>query len=159
MAIMKEWRCEAHGEFENTTGKCPGGCDKSLVAQEFRTAPRIRRSGAMKFVDDQLKGIAADHGLSDMRNDGKGGLSVMAMENRRRQLAAAKAMDANPQDPRKVGGWVDVPHAKPGFSRSGDKSPVISGADFGTRHSSDLKLGEGSLPPLKPMIVARTRDT
>jgi hypothetical protein len=156
MPIEKEWTCAGHGPFENASGKCPVCKNKLLVTREIRTAPAFRRSGNMRWVDRQLKEIAAENGLTDMRNDGKAGLSVMDMELRKRQLAAAKAADASPNDPRKVGGWVKVPHAPAGFSRTGAQAPTVSGATFGTPHSFGFQPGPGTVPQPKPMIVAKS---
>ena len=55
MAVMKEWSCLEHGEFERTHPICPAhGCKSKFVTQEFRTAPMIR-SGAMKRFDAGIK--------------------------------------------------------------------------------------------------------
>jgi len=42
MAVIKEFRCFDHGEFEASHAICPHpGCDSRAVFREFRTAPTI----------------------------------------------------------------------------------------------------------------------
>jgi hypothetical protein len=42
MAVIKEFRCFDHGEFEASHAICPHpGCDSKAVFREFRTAPTI----------------------------------------------------------------------------------------------------------------------
>lgn len=42
MAVIKEFRCFDHGEFEASHPICPHrGCDSKAVLREFRTAPTI----------------------------------------------------------------------------------------------------------------------
>lgn len=160
MPIVKEWRCAAHGEFENSTGKCPSGCPRSMVVQEIRTPPAYRRPGKMAWIDRQMQGIAADAGLTDMKSDGKAGVSVLANEMRRKELAGQAQQ-------KKTGGkplfptWLDVPHAAPGFSRQKDaKVPTINAGQFGTNTGKDIlgdipNLSAPQLPPLRPNIVKR----
>lgn len=104
MARILELRCSAHGPFENDEKKCLWGCPNSWVTQEFRTPPNIR-SGGTKFVDHQLRGLAQDYGLSDIKND-KDGTSVMQ--------SIKKGEDFRPK-------FVEIPHAAPGWSQRGDK--------------------------------------
>ena len=55
MAVIKEWACLEHGEFDSTHPICPAsGCDSRAVKQEFRTAPTIR-SGMMKRFDQGIR--------------------------------------------------------------------------------------------------------
>lgn len=55
MAVMKEWNCLEHGEFESTHAICPAsGCESRAVKQEFRTPPTIR-SGTMKRFDAGIR--------------------------------------------------------------------------------------------------------
>lgn len=144
MPIMKEWRCRGHGPFENATGKCPGGCSKSLVTREFRTAPSLRRSGTMKFIDQQLVGIAKDNGLTDLRHGGEG-TSV---------LETMKPLSDHVR-PR----WGDVPHAKPGFSREeGGKPMTVNAATFGTKPSAISQHYNTPPPPPHPIFVGKPRD-
>lgn len=65
MAVTKEWRCLAHGEFDGAEGVCPRGC--TTVVREFRTAP-AGRSAKTKTSDQALERLAKRFGLSDMTN-------------------------------------------------------------------------------------------
>jgi hypothetical protein len=65
MAVVKEWRCLAHGAFDSSQGVCPSGC--STVIREFRTAPGTRSAGT-KASDAALERLADKYGLSDMSN-------------------------------------------------------------------------------------------
>lgn len=107
MAIVKEWRCEAHGEFENANGKCPGGCPSDWVHREFRTAPAAR-SAVMGHTDRELRNLANDYGLSDIKND-KDGSSVM-------QSLKRPEGDIKPK-------WGDISKtwSPPGWSQRGEK--------------------------------------
>lgn len=67
MAIIKEYRCLAHGPFDSADGVCPSGC--TTVVREFRTAPG-GRSARTKGIDKTLEGMAARFGLTDMSNSG-----------------------------------------------------------------------------------------
>jgi hypothetical protein len=50
MAVIKEFVCIEHGEFESTHAICPGsGCDSRHVKQEFRTPVTIRSSTMKRF--------------------------------------------------------------------------------------------------------------
>ena len=153
MAIVKEWRCRAHGDFENASGKCPSGCPKSFVVQEIRTAPAYRRPGKMRWVDNQMRGIARDAGLTDMRSDGKAGISVLAADQRRKQVAAENQSRRDGSDVKTYPHWVDVKHAAPGFSQRKEQAPVVSNATFGTRHANAVPYGK--IPAPRPMFVKR----
>lgn len=72
---LREYFCKAHGEFEAYAPTCPAGCPASFVKQEIRTAPAIR-SGSTKHTDTTIRNLAADYGLTDVKNDKEGG-SVM----------------------------------------------------------------------------------
>jgi hypothetical protein len=153
MSVVKEYRCDFHGEFDSTTGRCPSGCKKEFIHREFRTPPNYRRPGKMAWTDRQMREIAAENGLTDMRSDGKAGVSVLADAQRRKQLAAeAKA--------KKEGGrqltphWVEVPHAKPGFGRiPGAEVPKVDGSMFGVKHANHVAWDK--IPPPRPHFVKR----
>ena len=153
MPIIKEWRCLAHGAFENATGKCKRGCPQDWITREIRTAPSYRRSGRMRFVDEQLKGIASDHGMTDLSNDPKSNESVLQRMLSKKRL---QSQDVMPH-------WVEVPHAKPGFSQEGSAAvPTVNGAQFGTVTGRDI-LGDIPKPPVsfpkpRPIYVGKSKD-
>lgn len=135
MAILKEWRCVAHGIFENTSGRCKSGCPQAFVKQEIRTAPAYRRPN-MGRIDSTLRMIAHDHGLTDLKNDPKANISVL------QALQKTKDVDK----PR----WMSIPHAKPGFSQTGDKAPVFDGKAMGFLPSAATGVNP---PPIRTKIV------
>ena len=69
--VIKEWRCLAHGHFEAVEpAVCPkGGC--TTVERIFLTAPSIKNDNT-KRADANLRQIALDFGLSDMRSAREG---------------------------------------------------------------------------------------
>lgn len=158
MAIVKEFYCRAHGEFESTTGRCPSGCAASIVQREIRTAPAYRRSGTLKFIDQQLSLIAAENGLSDMRVDPRDGNSVMDREMRRRELEKqAFEKKTGAQLPRLH--WADVKHAEAGFSRNPKIAvPKVDASAFGTKPSAAADFYKSPPPPPRPIFVGKPRD-
>jgi hypothetical protein len=79
MAVLKEFRCLAHGPFDGTEAVCPHGCE--TVLREFRTAPGTR-SHKTKFSDKALERLANRFGLTDMSNrNGSVGNSRTHQEN------------------------------------------------------------------------------
>jgi hypothetical protein len=129
MAVLKEYRCAAHGEFEASKPKCPHGCSTRFVSQEFRTAPAMKSQGT-KRVDRELQNLATDYRMSDIRN-GPNGESVMETLRKKPQAAPM---------------WGDVQHAAPGFSQRGDAATFSPG-------SIGVQGGNG-LAGVKPMLHA-----
>lgn len=145
--IIKEWRCAAHGAFEGPAPDCGAGCPASFIEREFRTAPSIK-SGGTKFVDAQLRGLAADYKLPDIKND-KDGSSVME--------SIRKGEDFSPK-------FVDIPHPEPGWTRRGEKPHAVSPSPYlmGQKGENALQnyaqneAGKrGALGPPKPAFVNR----
>lgn len=122
MAVLKEFRCKAHGAFEefvkaDETPKCPKGCSSRFVVREFRTAPAIR-GAATGRLDGLQKELAHDFGLPDLKVGRDDGKSVM--ENLR------SGTDFSTR-------WVDVP----GKQASGTPTPV-SAQNFGMMDGNAL---------------------
>lgn len=71
---LYDFVCLAHGKFEKlcssseATPKCPHGCSSKMV-QRMVSAPNIGTSRT-RNIDATLRGLAQDHGLSDMNNHG-----------------------------------------------------------------------------------------
>ena len=72
MAVLKDYRCLAHGTFESREAKCPHGCT-TVVATWTGKAPG-GRSEKTKASDRALNHLASRYGLTDMSN--RGGESV-----------------------------------------------------------------------------------
>lgn len=153
-----EMVCAAHGPYESEAKSCPYGCVSQWQRQEIRTAPAYRRSGSMRFVDQQLAAIAAENGLSDMRVDPRDGNSVMDRELRRRELARrSDEKRTGAKIPRQH--WAEVPHAAPGFSRDPKVSvPTVNAARFGTKVSAAADFYKNPPPPPHPIIVGTPKD-
>ena len=122
MAVLKEFRCKAHGAFEefvknDETPGCPKGCSPRFVVREIRTAPAIR-GVATGRMDNLQKELAHDFGLSDMKAGRDDGKSVM--ENLR------SGTDFSTR-------WVDVP----GKSAAG-KPSTVSAQNFGMMDGNAL---------------------
>lgn len=117
MAVIREWKCAAHGEFENEDGRCPDGCPKRFVVQEFRT-PAAIHDGTTAYTDATLRGLADSVGLTDMSN--RNG-SVM---NSQKPNPQNRGLDFAPK-------WVDIPHASPGWSQREERSPVVTPQEIG----------------------------
>ena len=109
MAVLKEYRCAAHGEFEAFEPVCPYGCSPKFVKREIRTAPAIRHTGT-RNTDNLTQQLANDFQLSDLST--KDGDSVM-VNMRKRQWANAQVPSS----------WASVPHNEPGWSQR-DEAPV-----------------------------------
>lgn len=66
MAIKKEWRCLAHGDFESTKPVCPFGCN--TVTRVHITPPSISTSGRTQNIDRTLEGLAGQFNMTDISN-------------------------------------------------------------------------------------------
>lgn len=130
--VVKEWKCEAHGEFDGPEKHCVDCGHGDFVVQEIRTAPAFRRKN-MKVIDETFRMIADDHGLTDLKNDVKSGESVLQRMQKLPQY----------EKPR----WGEVPHAQPGFSTDENISvPKIKAADLGFTETTAGKL---KMPPMR----------
>jgi hypothetical protein len=67
MAVLRDYQCLAHGNFEGFEAKCPYGCSDSFIKMIFLKPPGYH-SDRTKGIDSTLKGLASDFGLTDMNN-------------------------------------------------------------------------------------------
>ena len=133
--IVLEWRCAAHGEFSNSTGKCPSGCSKRFVVQEIRTAPAIRHGETGK-VDGTVASLAQSYGMSDIPTVRDGESVMQAM---RRQPTHAPH-------------WGQVDHAAPGWSQRGEQAKTVSPAAYGTASENRIAEIQPTLKGPTPII-------
>lgn len=143
--VTKEWRCAAHGCFEGPEPDCGAGCPPEFIRQEIRTPPSIK-SGGTKFVDAQLRGLAQDYKLRDIKND-KDGTSVME--------SIRKGEDFSPK-------FIDIPHPEPGWTQRGEKAKSVSpspylmgrpGENALDNYAKNEAARRGPLGPPKPAFV------
>lgn len=84
MAIKREFRCLAHGNFESDSEspECPHGCD--TVERIFLTPPGLA-SARTANIDRTLDSLARSHGMTDISNRGgraaKGQSAAQARQN------------------------------------------------------------------------------
>lgn len=74
MAVLKDYRCLAHGTFESREAVCPHGCTTVMAVWNGK-APG-GRSEKTKASDRAIQHLANRYGLTDMSN--RGGESVGA---------------------------------------------------------------------------------
>lgn len=68
MAVVKEYVCLAHGDFDATEPVCPHGCSgQFMVERVFRTAPMIQ-SGGYARMNATFDSLAREQGLTNMNN-------------------------------------------------------------------------------------------
>lgn len=72
MAVLKEFKCAQHGDFEGTHPICPAlGCISENVERVFRTPVGISQ-GKYKRFDAGLRRTAEGMGISDFRTGKEG---------------------------------------------------------------------------------------
>ena len=68
--ILRDYKCQEHGFFEGYEAVCPEGCT-DYVLQVFLQAPGFK-SDKSKSADKQLKQLANDFGMSDIKSTREG---------------------------------------------------------------------------------------
>ena len=135
MAIIKEYQCAAHGDFEATSALCPHGCGEGMVERVYRTPVGIQTQG-FRNMNATLQDVAREQGMSDMNQRGGDGMLRTDWRARRRIADATEMIAYNG---REVGSmFKDV---KTRFSTS---SKPVSAADVVNR-SADTRSNGGGL--------------
>jgi hypothetical protein len=117
MAILREFRCLAHGPFEAFEPECPHGCSARFVAQEIRTAPGLK-SAATKVADREIGNLAKSYGMTNIPTS-RDGESVMDAVRRGKQMAPT---------------WGEVEHNAPGWSqREGETAKTFNPQAIGAQ--------------------------
>lgn len=144
MSINKEWRCAAHGPFENNTGACPYGCTIG-IERRFYTPVGISTGGRTKAIDNTLAGIAEAYGLSDMNNHG--GTTAARIPSPQEKMVQAHNEEIRKRFPSP---WGMLPSAKQGGA-------VAAMQEYGNPAPVDMKsLTESA--PRKAVIGKRSPD-
>jgi hypothetical protein len=74
--IIKEFRCEKHGDFESSHAICPAlGCRSEKVERVFLTAPNIKSEFVTRH-EQGIKKLAASYGQSDFKTAREGESSM-----------------------------------------------------------------------------------
>jgi len=68
MAVLHDYVCFAHGEFESRTGKCPHGCGEGMTKVLFKKSPGISTSGKTQFIDKKMNDLARQFGDTAMND-------------------------------------------------------------------------------------------
>ena len=95
MAIVKEWVCYAHGDFDapsledGSPPPCPHGCGSGMVERVFRTAPALQSAG-YRGINATFESLAREHGLTDMNNSGRDGMRRADYATHRRLNSATE---------------------------------------------------------------------
>jgi hypothetical protein len=161
VAVLHDWRCAAHGEFEafgstEDPPKCPKGCSKHFVRLIFKKPPGIKSNGT-KVADASLRALAADFGLTNIGSNG--GESV------RDYVRRGQSMDPNTKEMNFAPLWHGVPHAAPGFSQQTnpnvptvDPSAALGGSTVQGENAVSRTFGQSeegritSIPAPRPVI-------
>ena len=92
MAVIKEWVCMAHGDFDGPDAVCPSGCmGTGMIQRAFRTAPAIQSAG-YRSVNASMASLAAEHGLSDMATVRPGEARTRVTYEQRRRTSQQSEM-------------------------------------------------------------------
>lgn len=71
MAVLKDYCCPKHGEFESREAKCPmKGCETDVYVL-FKKAPSFK-SDKTKSTDKNLKQLAIDYDMTDIKSTREG---------------------------------------------------------------------------------------
>lgn len=92
MAVMKEWVCMAHGDFDSTDEKCPQGCEGAgMIQRVHRTVPAIQSAG-YRSINRSFESLAVQHRLTDIRTTRTGEAHTRVNYEQRRRTAQSMEM-------------------------------------------------------------------
>ena len=173
MAIIKEYRCLAHGDFDSPSlddgspPGCPHGCGVSMVQRVYRTAPMIQTQG-YRNINSTFQRLAEDHGLSDMSNrnavqDGTGmrraDAATHARLNRATEMVMGSSRSGNQgQDASQF--FQPLGNFQPGSTGEGGALQRVGGSTVEMRkggtfvEGGTLMSGQTPLLPPKPKLDA-----
>ena len=76
MAVLKDYKCLAHGFFEAWEPRCPKGCDGEAIMVAF-LQPVGTRSSSTVHADATMRGLAQDYGMTDIKSVREGEAQTM----------------------------------------------------------------------------------
>lgn len=119
MAIVREYTCPGHGDFESTEARCPHGC--TVVAErEFRTAPAYH-NGKTQRTDRMVREQVESLGLSNIRSARTGETSRVQDPKASRMAEFQNAVRA--KYPRV---WGSIPNGKVEDALAAHKAPATN---------------------------------
>lgn len=95
MAVLKDYCCPKHGEFESREAKCPmKGCETDVYVL-FKKAPSFK-SDKTKSTDKNLKQLAMDYDMTDIKStrEGEHRTGYMKRKNKLSDKQFAQATEA-----------------------------------------------------------------
>jgi hypothetical protein len=134
MAVLKDYKCLAHGYFEAWEPRCPKGCDGEAIMVAF-LQPVGLRSDTTKHSDSTMRGLAQDFGMSDIKSVREG-------------EAQPARFQQPPQNPYAVQ-WGD-PKQISGYNTSPIADESVNGLQ--------LAQATGTIKPLAPSIIQRDHE-
>jgi len=156
VAIVKEYRCLAHGAFESSseTPLCPAGCES--IEREFRT-PVGFRSERTSAIDATVQTLAKRHGMTDINNRGGKAAKSQGAAQRVQQEQFDKFIHERYGD-----GWGLVPqggtmNVKTGVVEGSGPGAVGAIAKYGARPDNVLSEVKEALVP-KPVIFKKDHE-
>jgi hypothetical protein len=135
MAVLKDYKCLAHGYFEAWEPLCPKGCDGEAIMVAF-LQPVGLRSDSTKHSDTTMRGLAQDFGMSDIKSVREGEAQPPRFGQQPQQNPYAVQWG----DPKQIGGY--------------DTRPIADESVNGLQ----LAQATGRIKPLAPSIVQRDHE-
>lgn len=126
MAVLKDYCCPKHGEFESREAKCPmKGCETDVYVL-FKKAPGLK-SDKTKATDSNLRNLALDFDMTDIKStrEGEHQSGYLKRKNKlsdKKFAEATAAMEAQKQQGQRPGDQVIW-----GGGRSINMKSVLSG--------------------------------
>jgi len=157
--ILRDYKCQEHGFFEGFEPICPEGCT-DYVLQVFLQAPGFK-SEKSKSADRQLKQLASEFGMSDIKStkEGENQSGYLTRNNKFTEKEYADAEKyATPKKrgrPRKGKAAAETPQA-PQEARAGDAA--IWGGGFQGMNMAQVLAGKFAQPVRGESVGLTPRD-
>jgi hypothetical protein len=140
---LHDYRCLAHGVFESFDGKCPSGCDDSLVQKVF-LKPAGFHSARTVNIDKTLDQLALDFNMTDMNN--QNGTSAAARPDPKKIKERQEQLDRMTYESNQLMGklgdttqaWGQIPNGNTGVQQAMAQVKAV---------------GDNALAPLLPSLT------